>query len=61
MKRRALLTAGAVTLSTLAGCLGDGGDGDGTTDGTEPATATDSPTQTTAGTTEADTPQEIGG
>ena len=61
MKRRALLTSGAITLSTLAGCLGGDGAGDGTTSGTDPATATDGPTQTAGGTTDADTPQEIGG
>ncbi|WP_440989587.1 rhodanese-like domain-containing protein [Haloarchaeobius baliensis] len=61
MKRRALLTSGAVTLSTLAGCLGGDGAGDVTTSGTDPATATDTTTQTAGGTTDADTPQEIGG
>jgi rhodanese-related sulfurtransferase len=56
MKRRALLTSGAVALGTLAGCLGDGGD----TAGTDPATGTGAPTETTSGTADANTPQEIG-
>ncbi|WP_256301280.1 rhodanese-like domain-containing protein [Haloarchaeobius salinus] len=54
MKRRALLTSGTLALGTLAGCLGRG---DGETD---PATATDAPTETAGRTTDANTPQEIG-
>jgi len=57
MKRRALLASGAVALGTLTGCLGDGGDAAGT----DPATGTEAPTETTSGTTDANTPEEIGG
>ncbi|MFC4407716.1 rhodanese-like domain-containing protein [Haloarchaeobius iranensis] len=57
MKRRALLGSGLVALGSLAGCLGEGDD----PAGTDPTTGTAAPTEATSGTTDANTPEEIGG